>query len=274
MSTSISNITVVTTGLLTSLALGALGALAACQTGEPVYIDPAPRAVEFDPETTMDVSAIATVRLPVHVETAAQNVERQRLAMSLGLTPEQVPQARRDDYEVSLEWTLKNLSDAEGTAKIFVSGGNEYFFYDPTAFQVDPRDALPPPLLGGIPVVVPPLGQVSGVFREDQIAEASQDWDAISRAGVVAQNALLTQWPSEDVSGGTGGELMAIPSAAVAALIQLDVTLAADQHMVLEYTMRVRDHGSRLAPFETDQGALVPPSTTAFVPPPPPPEMP
>jgi hypothetical protein len=260
-------------GLLTSLALAALVGLVGCQTGEPVYIDPTPRAIEFDPATMMDTSATATVLLPVRQETPTQNLERQRLAMDLGLTVEQVPQARRDDYEVSLEWTVKNLSDTEGTAKINVLGGNEYFFYDPTAFQLDPRDPLPPPLLGGIPIVVPALGQVSGVFREDQLAEASQDWDAISRAGVIAQNALLTQWPSDDVSGGTGGELMTIPSAAVAALVQLDVTLEADQHMVLEYTMRVRDHGSRLAPFEQDPAALVPPSMTAFTPPPPP-EMP
>lgn len=261
-------------GWLVAPGLAAAAALLACQTSEPVYLDPAPRAIEVDPANMVTTSAISTVRLPVRLETQAQNVERQRLAMDLGLTTEQVPQARRDDYEVSLEWTVKNLSDTEGTAKIFVGGGNEFFYYDPTAFQVDPRDALPPPLMGGIPIVVPALGQVSGVFREDQLSEAAQDWDAISRAGVVAQNALLTQWPSGDVSGGTGGELMAIPSAAVAALVQLDVTLDADQHMVLEYTMRVRDHGSRLAPFEQDQGALVPPSTTAYTPPPPPPEMP
>jgi predicted small lipoprotein YifL len=250
-------------------ALALLASSAACGTGEPVYIDPSPRAIEVDPANMMSPSAVATVRLPVRQENAAQSLQRQRLAMTLGLTPEQVPQARRDDYEVSLEWTVKNLSDTEGTAKIFILGGNEFFFYDPTMFQVDPRDPPPPPLLGGIPIVVPALGQVSGVFREDQIAEASQDWDAISRAGVVAENALLTQWPSEDVSGGTGGELTTIPSPAVAALIQLDVTLDADQHMVLEYTLRVRDHGTRLAPFETDLGALVPPSMTAFTPPPP-----
>jgi hypothetical protein len=124
-----------------------------------------------------------------------------------------------------------------------------------------------------VPLVVPAQGEVSGVIREDQIAEASQDWDAISRGGVVAQTALLTQWPTGDVDGGTGGELMTIPSSAVAALVQLDVTLRADQHMVLEYTMRVREHGDRLAPFETNLGALVAPSTAVYTPPPPP-EMP
>jgi hypothetical protein len=254
--------------------LGA-AALAACGPSEPVYIDPSPRAVEFDPMAMMgDASAVSTVRLPVRLETTAQNLERQRVAMALGLTVDQVPQARRDDYEVSIEWTVKNLSDTEGTATINVLGASEYFLYDPTAFQLDPRDPLPPPLAGGIPVVVPASGEVSGVIREDQIAEAAQDWDAISRAGVVAQNALLTQWPTDDVDGGMGGELMTIPSSAVAALVELDVTLVADQHMVLEYTMRVREHGSRLAPFESNQGALVAPSTAVFTPPPPPPEMP
>ena len=49
----------------------ALGALGACQTGEPVYIDPAPRAIEVDPANMMSPSAIATVRLPVRQETQA-----------------------------------------------------------------------------------------------------------------------------------------------------------------------------------------------------------
>ncbi len=251
------------------LLLLACATLAACATKEPVYIDPAPRAVEVDPDNMLD-SATATVQLPVTVETNAQMVERQRLATELGLQLAQVPQARRDDYEVELEWTIKNLAGKDGTASVIVVGASEYFYYDPTLFQLDPRDPPPPPLLGGIPVVVPANGEVSGVFREDQLAEAAQDWDAISRAGVVAQNALLTQWPTRDVNGGTGGVLMTIPSAAVAALVRFDVTLQADRHMVLEYVLRVRDHGDRLAPFEKDTGRLVPPSMTAFMPPPPP----
>jgi hypothetical protein len=258
-----------------ALLLLLVSASAACGPSEPVYIDPSPRAVEFDPATAgmMETSAVSSVRLPVRLETEAQNLERQRIAMALGLDVAQVPQARRDDYEVSIEWTVKNLSDTDGTAFVNVVGASEYFLYDRTAFQLDPRDPLPPPLAGGIPVPVPALGQVSGVIREDQLSEAAQDWDAISRGGVVAQTALLTQWPTDDVDGGTGGELMTIPSAAVAALVQLDITLGADRHMVLEYTMRVREHGDRLAPFESNLGALVAPSTTVYTPPPPP-EMP
>ena len=245
--------------------------LAACGTKDPVYLDPTPRAIEVDPDN-MVASATATVQLPVTLETEAQNLARQALAMDLGLDPAQVPQARRDDYEVEIEWTVKNLSAEEGTAKVNVIGASEFFRYDPTLFQLDPRDDLPPPLVGGIPIVVPANGTVSGTFREDQISEAAQDWDGVSRGGIVLQNALITQWPTEDVTGGTGGELMEIPSAAVAALVRFDVTLEADRHMVLEYVLRVRDHGDRLAPFETDLGRLVPPSETAYTPPPPPEE--
>jgi len=187
--------------------------------------------------------------------------------MRLGLDPAQIPQARRDDYAVEIEWTVKNLSDSPGQAFINVGGASEFFFYDPLLFVVDPdEDPPPPPLLGGIPILVAAGASVSGVFREDQVAEAAQDWDAISRAGVVAQKALLTEWPDPNVDGGSGGELAAIPSAAVAALVRFDVTFDADQHMVLEYVLRVRDHGDRLAPFEDDLGRLVPPSTTAFTP--------
>ncbi len=247
-------------------ALGALVLLAACGAKDPVYIDPTPRGIEVDPDMML-VAGVASVQLPVRVETPTQNVERQRLAMQLGLTPEQVPQVRRDDYDVSIEWTIKNLSTEAGTATISVIGASEYWLYDPTLFVLDPEeDDPPPPLLGGIPVLVPASGQVSGLFREDQVAEAAQDWDAISRGGVVAQNAMLTQWPTGEVNGGTGGELLVIPAAAVAAIVRFDLTFDADRHMVLEYVLRVRDHGDRLAPYEPDVGRLVPPSMTAFQP--------
>jgi hypothetical protein len=252
---------------LTSLGLALLAA--GCGAKDPVYIQPTPQAIEVDP-ANMVTAQTAVVQLPVKVETADQAAARAALAMKLGLTADQVPQARRDDYDVELEWTIKNLSDQEGTASIQVNGANEFFLYDPTRFVTDPMEqAPPPPLLGNIPMLVPPLGEISGVFREDQLAEASQDFDGISRGGVNPQFALLTQWPSGDVTGGTGGELATIPSAAVAALIQFNVTFDADQHMVLEYTLRVRDRGDRLDPFPADPAELVPPSTTAFMPPPP-----
>jgi hypothetical protein len=243
--------------------------LAACGTKDPVYLAPTPAAIEVDP--AMMVAALtSSVQLPVRLETGDEAIERAALAMELGLTPEQVPQARRDDYDVSIEWTVKNLSDQPGTATIAILGASQYFFYDPALFVIDEEEAAPPPLLGGVPIQVPALGTVSGVFREDQVAEAAQDWDAISRGGITPEFAYLDQWDTGAVTGGMGGELAEIPSAAVAALVRIDLTFSADSHMVLEYVLRVRDKGDRLDPFQTDLGLLVPPSTTAFTPPPPP----
>jgi hypothetical protein len=246
---------------------------AACGTDDPIYLAPTPAAIEVDP-ANMLAAVTSSVQLPVlNVDQDPDwPIERMALATQLGLTIDQIPQARRDDYDVSIEWTIKNLSDQPGIATIAVLGASEYYYYDPAMFIIDPmEDEAPPPLMGGVPIMVPALGVISGVFREDHLAEAAQDWDAISRGGVTPQFAALTQWETPDVTGGTGGELAAIPSAAVAALVRIDLTFTADQHMVLEYVLRVRDKHDRLAPFEDPAaGRLVPPSTTAFVPPPPP----
>jgi hypothetical protein len=263
---------------LTVVGLGlCAAALSACGAKDPVYFTPVPAAIEVDPEN-MVAALVSTVQVPVRVEDSQEMEDRLALAMELGLDPAQVPQARRDDYAIEIEWTIKNLAAEDGIATISIVGANEYFLFDPNQFVVDPEeDETPPPLLGGIPIVVPALGQISGVFREDQISEAAQDWDAISRGGVVPQYALLTQWESKDVEGGMGGVLPEIPSAAVAALIRFDVSFDADQHMVLEYVLRVRDKDDNLEPCTmasimdgTCEATLVPPSTAVFVPPPPP----
>jgi hypothetical protein len=263
------------TGLL-ALALAPLGVAAACTAKDPMYFRPAPAAVESDPDS-MAAPIVSTVQLPVRVEDGDEMEERLALAMQLGLMPDDVPLARRDHYAASIEWSIKNLSDQEGIATLAVVGASEFFKYDPAVFVIDPdEDEPPPPLLGGIPIVVPPLGVVTGVFREDQLDEASQDWDAVSRGGITPQYATLTLWPTDDVTGGMGGQLATIPGAAVAALIQYDVAFSADQRMVLEYQLRVRDRDDRLEPCTMEAIAqatcgatLVPPSTTVYTPPPP-----
>lgn len=240
---------------------------------DPVYLRPTPPAIESDPDT-MIAGQVATVQLSVRPEDENEAIERMALAMDLGLTPEQVPQVRRDDYDVEIEWTIKNLSDRPGTAIVSVVGANEYFLYDPSLFVIDPdEDEPPPPLLGGVPITVAPSAVVSGHFTEEQVAEAAQDWDAISRAGVVAQRALLERWDGPDLTmealvaaSAMGGELMAIPSAAIPAIIQYDISFESDTHMVLEYVLRVREHDDRLIPYPDADTALVPASTTAFQP--------
>jgi hypothetical protein len=120
--------------------------------------------------------------------------------------------------------------------------------------------------MGGRPIDVPAGRTVTGVFREDELAEASQDLDAFTRAGVNPGFALLTRWPAKDVSGGEGGPLMTIPSRAVAQLLQLDLTVSADQPLILSAQLRVRDRTDRLDATAQDPATLVAPSATVFTP--------
>ena len=249
--------------------------LAACGVDDPVYLTSDPPAVEINVPDREEEAPAARLIVPIRQETDVDRERRASLAMSLGLEPDQVPRVRRDDVDLSLEWTVKNLDDAPAVASLSILGANEWFSYDPELFVIDPdEDEPPPPLLGGKPIELGALGTVSGVIREDEVSEASMDLDAVARAGMTPQAALLTKWPSHTVEGPTvpGGELALIPAEAIPALLEFDVTLEGDAHLVLEVALRVRDHSNRLAPDEEDPGRLIAPSTTPVAPPAPPEE--
>jgi hypothetical protein len=205
--------------------------------------------------------------VPIAVETEKQAQERMDLAGQLGLQPDQVPTARRDSTDLEIQWTLVNGTDKLAIAKLAVIAANEYFRYDPAAFVTDPQENAPPPLAGGKPIMVPAMAQVSGLIREDELAEAAQDLDAFTRGGVIAQKALITRWKTGDVTGGMGGMLDTIPSAAIPLLLELDLSAEADQPLTLTATLRVRDRSGRLRPTEMDASALVPASGTVYTPP-------
>jgi hypothetical protein len=236
---------------------------------DPVYLNPTPAAIEVNGPSAPP-TATASLVVPVRLETEAERMRREALAAELMLTPDQVPTVRRDELELEVEWTIKNLDAQPGNAVLTAVAANEWFAYDPTAFIVDPEeDEAPPPLLGGIPLELPASGTVSGVWREDELAEAAQDLDAFTRHGITPERAILDQWDSGDIVDDAGALLM--PSEAVPSLLQIDVAFAADTHMVLEYVVRVRDHSGRLAPYEDETWMLVQPAANgAYVPPPPP----
>lgn len=249
------------------LTAAALAGVAGACGSDPVYLLPTPQAIEVNSPAGMGPTT-SSVQIPFRLETQDEAAERQELAASLGLMPEQVPQARRDDFELSIEWTVKNLEDTPALARLAVLGANELYRYDPLLFVIDPdEEEPPPPLLGGEPIEVPPRGVVSGVFREDELAEAAQDLDAIARGGIVPEYALLTRWGRKPVTGGMGGELSTIPPEAVPALLQIDVSIEGNTHLVLEYAVRVRDRSGRLVAPDTDPALLVPPSQTPAMPP-------
>lgn len=239
--------------------------LVACAE-DPVYLAPTPAAVEVGAEDGPEVGT-ASVTIPIRVPTEEDNAERGELATELGVGWDQVPSVRRDEIALEIEWTLKNLTDAEAIATVSVVAANEWFAYDPTAFILDPEeDEAPPPLMGGIPTTIPPLGSVSGVFREDELAEAAQDLDALTRWGFTPERAILDEWESGSIVDDLG--VMLADHRIVPALLRLDVTVASSSHVVMEYVVRVRDETERLAPYEGRPWLLMTPAANGSYAPP------
>jgi len=215
-------------------ALLVLVLLGAC-ADDPVYVQPE-AALEFTPGGEGPPPA-AQLLLPIRLEAEIEATDRAARAAELGVD---VPYVTRDDLDLSLEWTLQNLDPEPGIARIHINGANELYAYVPLAFVTDPEEEeVPPPLSGDVPLEVPGDGRRSGVFQEDLLAEASLDLELITRGGESPFAALLATHESltEIAAGGA-----VLPRDAFASLVRLDITLFADRHMLLEYTLRVRDH--------------------------------
>jgi hypothetical protein len=216
---------------LTSALLAALMSSIGC-TDDPVYV-PSPSAIEVTADAG---TASGSLLLPIRLEEADEAERRAALAAQLGVM---VPFVTRDDLELSVEWTVKNLSDVDGVARVQMNGANEWFGYNPAAFVVDEEEDAPPPLTGNVPLEIAAGQTRGGVFREDQLAEAALDLELITRGGFTPFAALLDVQEEMDEIDAAG---VPVPSAAFAALVRVDMTLIADQHMVLEYAVRARDH--------------------------------
>ena len=252
-------------GFATAVAL-----LSGACNADPRYVDP-PDYVEVGVPDSDVFFATTQVLLPIRLEEEQELEERALLAQELGLPMDSVPYVLLDDLAISIEWTIRNLEDREGTARVHVNGGNEYFYYVPQNFVIDPdEDEEPPALMGDIPMTVPALGTIGGVFREDQVYEAALDMELITRGGVNPFAAILEQHDDvNEVTDPAAG--MTIPRAAFAHMVQYDVSLEANRHMVLEYTIRVRDEREILHDLllQADTGELTAFAPVEFVPPPP-----
>ncbi|GAB4513851.1 MAG: hypothetical protein Tsb0020_32210 [Haliangiales bacterium] len=259
--------------LALSAGLAASLATASC-INTPDYIGPE-QAIEVGiPDPAMPdmqlTQATAQVFLPVRLETADEAMARAAQTADLGV---EVSYVSLDDFDIAIEWTIKNLSDEDGTARVQVNGANERFIYVPDLFVIDPdEDEPPPPLIGNVPIEVPAEGVVSGVFREDELREAAIDLELITRgainpfAAILDYHADVKSFPDE-----AGAE---VPQSAFGHLVQYDIILIGDRHMVLEYNIRIRDQSDLLHPLLLDApaGELTEFMPVEFVPPPPPPE--
>lgn len=243
------------------LAAGSILAMTTACSTDPQYL-PTREYVEVGiPDSDITI-AFTQVIMPVRLEYPREAMERAALSMELGGL--NVPFVTRDDLDISIEWSIRNLSEIEGTARIHINGGNEFFYYVPINFVIDPdEDEEPPPLVGDIPIVIPGSGTVTGVLREQQLREAALDLELITRAQQNPFAAILQIHEGEvtEITDVTSG--LVVPERAFGHLVQLDIGLEANRHMVLEFTVRVRDHRELLHDLLVDAPAA---ELTAFAP--------
>lgn len=241
-------------GLAGLAALGAITALASGCANDPVYL-PGAAVLEAGDVDADGMTVVATAQhvLPIRLEKSKEAAERAELAAELGV---EVPYVKVGDIEVSVEWTITNLdTEMPGTAFVQLNGANEAFAYDPDLIVLGDPDEVPPApgLEGDVPLNVEPGATIRGVFREDQLREASIDLDQITRANLhpfaatlqVHKNVELFQPMTPLMPDVEDYEQMAvgdpIPRAAFRQMIRVDLVFKPDRPMVMEYTIRVRD---------------------------------
>lgn len=238
----------------TCAAAAAAAALLGACTEDPRYLDGA-MPIEGGMVDAMGepVPGLGSLTLPIKLETMEEAAERAQLATELGVD---VPYVRVGDLAVSIEWQITNPEMRAGKARIKVNGANELFIYDPSMIELgdgDEESPEAPSLSGDIPIDVPANGTVRGVFREDQLDEASFDLDQITRGNVNPFRAVLQiDEEAEQFQPLTPADPMmpdvpqmpmgpAIPRRAVAGMVRYDLMFLSSGRMTLTYTVRVRD---------------------------------
>jgi hypothetical protein len=185
------------------------------------------------------------------------------------------PWVSRDKVHLEVLFTVKNLDAEEGHFDVVVDGSSEFTKYDENivsaALAQGNDDPVYLPLLTlhpHLPYVLGPGETYKGIIREDDFVEAEADLDAMGRWGTdPADMNAVPPFPAvlinrSDVSPlGMG----AVPARVVTpALIEVDVTFAANKHMICTWMLRVRDDDDRLWHVEGDKHFN--PSPTLFAP--------
>ena len=238
-------------------ALTAIVLLAAC-SNDPVYIPcamPQCTNVDMNGRIESDMLVQTSLQLPIEAETSTDATLRAVRTTELGV---EVPYVKVGDIEVSVEWKVTNLTGEAGEVLLQLNGANEYFAYDPVANAVglDEDEPQPPGLEGDVPIHIEANRSINGLFREDQLREASIDIDQITRGNVNPFRATLTvsknaksfaQYSAQtyDANGEPEPQTttgIVYPRAAFAQIVRVDLVFKPDRLMRLEYTVRVRDN--------------------------------
>src|SRR5689334_15557132 len=98
-------------------------ALVGC-ANDPVYI-PGPMAMDAGVDMMgMRSVAKASVKLPIKTEKAEDAAKR--TAFEATLDGVKVPYVKIGDFEIEVEWTIKNLDAKDGMATVGLNGANEF----------------------------------------------------------------------------------------------------------------------------------------------------
>lgn len=199
-----------------------------------------------------------SLHVPVRPETADLTKSRMALQATMPAGVD-VPLYRDDQYDVSVEYTVKNLDDTPGQVKIQLNAANELFAWDPSLIMPAGDESPPAPgLAGDVPIDIQGKGQLDGLFREDQLLEAAIDLDQITRGNINMYAATLTVnknapsfqplSASEPPPMGSNDPPMqtpdgpAVPRAAFRNIVRVDIVMKTDSHMTLDFALRVRPH--------------------------------
>jgi hypothetical protein len=234
--------------------------LALCASGcnNPTYLAGYPIELMAGANSAMGLYVLP-VRRPTQKEADALVALQQKLML-----PQAVPWAQTRDFDIEIEYSIKNLDAKDTIAFAYLDGGNEFGDYVPAAYlnpAVNVNDQAPPPhLVQSEPLTVPTGGMVTGVFREDQLAESALNLEAITRypsmAGVRATPYIVILHRSDVTSIGRE----TVPANDITpAHVRYQIAVVSDSHVILDYTVRVRDHNGKLAK-PTDMNLYVNPA--------------
>jgi hypothetical protein len=243
-------------------------AFAGCNN--PVYLSQRrPLETKTDPTGNGFVADTDLFVLPVRRPRSDESKKLAEEQRKLQL-PMKVPWVAARDFDIEVEYSIKNLEASAVKVTLQLNGGNEFGDYVPTDFvdpTAAPEDQVPPPaLLGGTPVDFEANELKTGVFREDDLQEAGLDLEAITRypppdAGMNAPFEVLERRSSQSRIG-----LEGIPAGDVTpAMVRYTFVLSATGHVVMDYSIRVRERvGGDLLAQEGNRNLYV--STDALLP--------
>jgi hypothetical protein len=251
----------ITRRFLPLLALAAAPTSLACQAmNTPIYFSsPAPVLELMGTEDPPRIQNGLTLRFRRPSTQEQADLDAQKKALGFDM-----PWVSRDKVHLELLFTVKNLDTEPGTFDVLVDGASQYTKYDENvvAEALGGDDPIFLPLLSlhpQLPATLEPGATYQGVMREDDVAEAETDLDAMGRWMAPFASVLINRSDVNPI-----GMEMVPPTVVVPALMEIDVTLTANKHMTCEWLVRVRDDDDRLLHVEGDQKFSVTP--TLFTP--------